>query len=376
MVETITPVVHGGRTSRWARFLALHAAGATLAAAAFGAALGGAGALLGAPWGAAGLAAVAVLAGAYLAGEALGVRVPVPQLRRQVPDWWRTFFPFGPASFLYGVGLGVGFLTYLTHGTLVVVAAAAAASGRPLLGALVLAPFGLARGLSGAVAMRARTPDEGAELVGRLARSSSWAAWRVAHAAVLAAVLGTAIAAGAASEGTVERGGIAATILVLAFGAAGVAKLARGRTWRRALASYGLPAPMEQVAAAGVPLLELGIAVLPFLGLARAAGVAALGTVVAFSGAIVVGRVRVGARMACGCFGSAAVRDYRLLLARNAALALAAFVAWRDGVNAPPDLGVPSGSELLPATLVVLGLGLATWAGVAASLAMHRGARR
>ena len=37
-----------------------------------------------------------------------------------------------PAAFLYGVGLGVGFLTYLTHGTLVVVAVAAVASGRPL----------------------------------------------------------------------------------------------------------------------------------------------------------------------------------------------------------------------------------------------------
>jgi hypothetical protein len=125
-----------------------------------------------------------------------------------------------------------------------------------------------------------------------------------------------------------------------------------------------------------VPLLELGIAALPFLGLARAAGVAALGALAAFTVAIVLGRVRLGARMACGCFGSAAVRDYRLLLARNAALAVAAFVAWRDGANAPPDLGVPSGSELLPATLVVLGLGLATWAGVAASLAVRRGSPR
>src|SRR5512134_2076601 len=134
MVETITPVVHGGRRSRWARFLVLHVAGAMAAAAAFGAILGGAGALLGAPWGAAGLGLVAALAALYLAREVFGLRVPVPQLRRQVPDWWRTYFPFGPASFLYGIGLGVGFLTYLSHGTLVVISAAAVASGRPSAG--------------------------------------------------------------------------------------------------------------------------------------------------------------------------------------------------------------------------------------------------
>ncbi|HEY7754696.1 MAG TPA: hypothetical protein VID69_00555, partial [Actinomycetota bacterium] len=122
MVETITPVVHGGSRSRWAILVALHVAGATLAAAVFGAMLGTVGVLLDAPWGAAGTALVATLAGLYLAREALGLRVPVPQLRRQVPDWWRTFFPFAPAAFLYGVGLGVGFFTYLSHGTLVAVA--------------------------------------------------------------------------------------------------------------------------------------------------------------------------------------------------------------------------------------------------------------
>jgi hypothetical protein len=347
-----------------------------LAAGAFGAALGGIGAALGAPWGAAGVAAIAALAGLYLVGEAFGVRVPVPQLRRQVPDWWRTYFPFGPAAFLYGVGLGVGFLTYLTHGTLVVVSAAAVAGGRPLLGAAVLAPFGLARGLSAAVAMRARTPDEGAELVGRLARSSSWAGWRLAHGAVLAGMLGAALAATPAADGAGDRAGVGAAVLVVAFGAAAIAKVARGRAWRRALASYGLPQPLGRAVAVGVPLLELGIATLPFVGITRAAGVAALAALGGFSAAILAGRIRVGARIACGCYGSATVRDYRLLLARNAALAAAALVAWRDGANAPPDLGVPSGAELVPAALVILGLGLATWIGGAAVGAVRRGAGR
>src|ERR1044072_7545809 len=110
MVETITPVVHGGSRGRWGTVFALHVLGATIAAATFGALLGGAGSLLGAPWGAAGIVAVSALAGLYLARELLGVRVPVPQLKRQVPEWWRTFFGPSASSFLYGLGLGVGFL--------------------------------------------------------------------------------------------------------------------------------------------------------------------------------------------------------------------------------------------------------------------------
>src|SRR4029453_15438710 len=73
------------------------------------------GGLLGAPWGVAGAVLVGASAAAYLARE-FGAPVPVPQLRRQVPDWWRTFFPPNVAAFLYGIGLGPGFLTYLSHG--------------------------------------------------------------------------------------------------------------------------------------------------------------------------------------------------------------------------------------------------------------------
>jgi len=47
MVETITPVVHGGRAGRWAGSVALHVTGAVASAAAFGAILGAAGSLLG-----------------------------------------------------------------------------------------------------------------------------------------------------------------------------------------------------------------------------------------------------------------------------------------------------------------------------------------
>jgi hypothetical protein len=378
MVETITPVVHGGRRSRWAVFLAMHVAGATLAAAAFGLLLGAIGGLLDAPWGSAGPVVIAALAGLYLASEAFGLRLPVPQLRRQVPDWWRTFFPFGPAAFLYGLGLGVGFLTYLAHGTLVVVAAAAVASGRPLVGAALVAPFGLARGLSSAVAMRARTPEEGSALVGRLAGSASGPGWRLAHAAVLGVVLAAALLAISGTQAPAEAGAAAAAALAVAFGAAGAAKLARRRAWRRALTSYGLPAPVERTAAAAVPALELALAALPFLGLASSAGRASLVVLAVFSATIGAGRIRGGRRLACGCFGTSAARDYRLLLGRNAGLAALAVVAWRDGVDAPVggSLGIPSGSELLPAAMVALGLGIAAWVAVQALVAVRRGAGR
>ena len=184
MVETITPVVHGGSRERWGISLALHAIGAAVAAAIVGSLLAGAGALLGAPWGVPGAVFVAAAATLYLARE-LGAPVPVPQLRRQVPDWWRTFFPPHVAAFLYGVGLGPGILTYLGHGTLVVVSVAAVASGHPLVGAALLAPFGLARGLGPVVAFGVRSPSDGAALVDRLGRSASRGRWRLANGVAL-----------------------------------------------------------------------------------------------------------------------------------------------------------------------------------------------
>ncbi|HEX6329974.1 MAG TPA: MauE/DoxX family redox-associated membrane protein [Actinomycetota bacterium] len=362
-METITPVVHGGSRGRWAVFLLVHVAGAAVAASAFGAALGGVGALLHAPWGGAGAAAIVGIAALYAAREAFGVPVPVPQLRRQVPDWWRTFFPFGPASFLYGLGLGVGFFTYLTHGTFVVVSTAALAGGRPLLGAALLAPFGVARGLGAVAAFGARTPEESSALVGSLARASAWVGWRAAHAAVLVAVVIAAVGSVRRPSGE-ELGAAASAALAVTFAAAAGMKLLRAERWRRALAAYRLPAPLERTAAIGVPLVELSLAALPVVGRPSSAGLASIVVLAAFSGAIVAARVRVGRRLECGCFGRAAVRDYRLLLARNGALGLVAAVAWRAGTDAAAadPLGVPTGVELVPAFLVVAGLVLAALA--------------
>src|SRR5919108_2844031 len=148
MAQTITPVVHGGRGARWAKLIGLHVLGATASSAVIGALLGAVGMALGAPWGLPGAALVVAVACVYALRELVGVRVPVPELRRQVPEWWRTAFSPGTAAWLYGVGLGVGFATHLRHGTLVAVAAASVASGDPVVAAGVMAAFGLARSMA------------------------------------------------------------------------------------------------------------------------------------------------------------------------------------------------------------------------------------
>ena len=367
MVETITPVVHGGSRERWGISLALHAFGAAVAAAIVGSLLAGAGALLGAPWGVPGAWLVVAAAALYVARE-LGAPVRVPQLRRQVPDWWRTFFPPHVAAFLYGLGLGPGFLTYLGHGTVVVVAVAAFASGRPLLGAAVLAPFGLARGLGPVLTFGVRLPGDAAALVERLDRSASKTRWRVANALALSMVLVATVLEIRTIDAPSEAGPLAAAVLALTFGAAAVAKLARRAAWRRTLGSYSLRSGASRLVGFGVPAVELGIAATVLVGLASSAGLLSIVALVAFSGAIVLGRVRAGRRLECGCFGGSVIRDYRLLLARNLALAGVAFVAWRAGEDAPlvRALGEAAGADLLPVVLVVLGLALAVWVGAVA----------
>src|SRR3954468_16784971 len=248
MVETINPVVYGaakGSRSRYRTALALHVLGATGAAAIFGAALGGVGSALTAPWGAAGVLAVALSASVYLLGEGFGLQVPVLEARRQVPEWWRTFFSRNVTAFLYGAGVGIGFFTYLGHGTLLVVSIAAVASGRPLVGALLLAPFGLTRALAVGVGARTRDPSG---LVTRLATFARRGWPRLAHGFALVFVV---IAAALAAR-DLPRGGaweVAAAALAVAFAWAAAAKAVTPRSWRRAVSGYGLPGGLEKVAA-------------------------------------------------------------------------------------------------------------------------------
>ncbi|MEX2275087.1 MAG: MauE/DoxX family redox-associated membrane protein [Actinomycetota bacterium] len=376
MVETITPVVHGGRRGRWAIDVVLHVAGATAAAGLFGLALGALGAVLGAPWGAAGLVLVAGVALAYGLAEASGVRMPIPQARKQVPDWWRTFFSFPVFSFLYGAGLGVGFLTYLSRGTLLAVSAACVASGRPLVGAALMVPFGLARSAVVLLALPLRTREQATALVDRLAEASRSVWWRIANAFALLAVAATAVvAATGAGRAGLQRALPAA--LAVAFGWSALVKLLRPDRWRRSLAGHGLPSRVAPAAVVAVPLAEAVTALLAVLGLTLAAGMLASVLLMAFSAEIVRLRLRSDGQVPCGCFGGRRTRDWRVLLARNGAL-LAVSVATAT-VTSTPRIGwpdAPEGVDLVPLVVAVGGVLVAIWTATAAASAFRQGSRR
>lgn len=367
MVETISPVVYGTRT-RWAGALALHAVGATATAAGFGALVAAAAAMLGAPWGRAGGAIVAGAAVVYLVRELTGIRVPVPQLRRQVPDWWRTYFGRPLAALLYGAGLGIGFFTFLGHGTLIVVSVGAASTGRPLWGALAMAPFGLARGLSPVVAARSREPEDGRRLVDRLS-SSSDRLRRGLNALALAGILaGAAAAAWRSRDGWAAAG---AAVVAVTFAWSSIDKIAGWSRWRRALAVHAFPPIVARVAAWLVPGTEALVPALALLGRPRAAAVVALAAILVFSGALVRLALRDGARVSCGCFGRGSI-DVRVALVRNAALAATAVASW---ISASPDphLQLPRADESLPALLLAGALATAAITGWRAAIWLRKG---
>ncbi|HEX7246827.1 MAG TPA: MauE/DoxX family redox-associated membrane protein [Actinomycetota bacterium] len=357
MVETISPVVYGGRV-RWAVALALHVVGATTTAAVFGAASGGLGGLLGAPWGRAGMAALTIVAAVYAIGEMPRVTATVPQLRRQVPDWWRGFFSWPVAALLYGAGLGVGFFTYLSHGTLVVVCAAALASGDPLIGAAVVGVFGLARGFSAARGATIRSQEDSQRLVDVLAGSPERRR-AVANGAASAAV--GLVAGGLALRTDGGWSSLATAGLAAAFGWAAVSKVVDAAGWRRTLAAHELPGGLEAVARRAVPVAEAAVPTLALAGATKAAGAWALVLVGVFTIEAVRAWRRFGAQVPCGCFGGRAPVAPGALLMRNAALALIALMV---ASSAGPASRLtwptaPGEGEMLPMVLSAAGLVLA-----------------
>jgi hypothetical protein len=361
MVETITPVVHGGSRRKWGTAVASHALGAALSAAALGAALGWSGAALGAPWGVIGLLALGVVGAVYAARDLLGLPVPIPERRRQVPEHWRWRYGTQVASFLYGLGLGIGFLTHVRHGTLVAVSVAAAVTGDPLLGALVMAPFGLARGISLLVTARARTSEALREVAERLDRVAASRLPGLANGAALLAVTALAGLAAARTAGLDAQPLLAASLGGVFAWAAAAKVVAPGR-WREALVAYRLGV-VERPALVGAPLAEAAVVILVLMGVPAHASALALALLGAFSGAILRARGVHGRRLPCGCFGGSKARDVRVLLARNLLLGLLATAVLVTGASLPLVhwARTPAAGELLPASLAVAGLSLALW---------------
>src|SRR3954470_20349822 len=199
MVETIVPVVQGTRS--WIVSIVAFALGALATAAAVGLVVG---ALLPAGGGGA-LLAAGCLALAYAAAELGLVRLPSPQLRRQVPQRWRERYPQPLTALLYGGGLGLGFVTYLPVATLLVVCGGVALVAGPLGGAAALSGFGLGRAVVLFVTTRGVKTYEcatgrveslaGWERGGRLRRANGLALVVLGALLLLAAFGGTAQAA-------------------------------------------------------------------------------------------------------------------------------------------------------------------------------------
>jgi hypothetical protein len=353
MVETITPVVYGGR-ARWIGALVLHVAGATSTAALFGAVAGALGALLGAPWGRAGMVALALSAAVYAIAETPRVTATVPQLRRQVPDWWRGFFSWPIAATLYGAGLGIGFFTYLSHGTLVVVCAAALVSGDPFMGAMVVGIFGLARGLSAVRGANVRSQQESQRLVDVLAGSSDRG--RAIANGAASATIGV-LAVGVALRTTGGWSSLATAALAAAFAWAAIAKLVDAQAWRRTLAAHELPSWVERFARRAVPVAETAVPALALTGETRVAGAWALVLVGAFTVEAVRAWRHFGAQVPCGCFGGREPVAPGALLTRNAVLAVTALVVASSAAPVSRTWpALPPEGEALPMVLAVAGV--------------------
>ena len=195
MIETITPAVCGSR-HRYRFALAVFTVGALVAAALVGALLGLVGALVGAREAVLGVAALAALAAAREAGI---VRVPLPQLRLQVPERWHFELPLPLWATGYGAGLGVGVATYQPVATFWVACAAALALAQPAAAALCFSLYGLGRALM--VVLPPRPEGDVTAIVEKLAQRRP--ALKRANAAALV-VCTVFLAAAPAAGGAVD----------------------------------------------------------------------------------------------------------------------------------------------------------------------------
>jgi cytochrome c biogenesis protein CcdA len=151
MVGTILPMVHEERSdNRHELSVWLHALGCVIGSICMGTLLGAGGALI--PWSLIGHSqqiVIPLVTGlvslAYGARELDLLRIPCPQLHRQVPAGWRYRLPRRAVATLYGVVLGFGFATRIPVSTLYAAATWAFLRGDPVLAALIMIPFGIGR---------------------------------------------------------------------------------------------------------------------------------------------------------------------------------------------------------------------------------------
>jgi hypothetical protein len=166
---------------------------------------------------------------------------------------------------------------------------------------------------------------------------------------------------------------LASVLLAATFAWSGSMKILRAERWRLDLVSYRLNRPLRAAGFLLLPWVEVGIAGALVAGAARTGAMLAIGLLGIFCVAIVRARLLLGTdKLGCGCFGGARIHDYRLLLARNIALAslAAVVVSGRDPSTARGlDLGGPSALLWLMSALALIAAAWVLWQ---ASRRMHR----
>jgi hypothetical protein len=163
MLASITPLGERGRNNRWATTVSAYVGGSLIAAAAFGALLGWAGAgvrTLGHP-GPDMLGAVAVAtcaAAAAFDAHLFGTRLP--SWHRQVNEDWLQRY----RGWVYGVGfgaqLGVGVVTIVTTAAVYATWVLAVLSGSAIRGAVIGAVFGAVRAVPVLALGRVGLPEQ------------------------------------------------------------------------------------------------------------------------------------------------------------------------------------------------------------------------
>ena len=153
-ISLLRPTGKGARAvAGWLPTFAMHGAGYALGAVVLGTALGAIGAILGfAGFGTTfALSILALIGLAYGAHQFDFLRVPYPQRRAQVPHDARQRFPKWVVGGLYGMSLGLDYLTYVQTPLLYLITLAAVFSGQIGAAILLIALFNLGRFLPVAV---------------------------------------------------------------------------------------------------------------------------------------------------------------------------------------------------------------------------------
>jgi hypothetical protein len=167
---------------------------------------------------------------------------------------------------------------------------------------------------------------------------------------------------------------LASVLLAATFAWSGSMKVLRAERWRLDLVSYRLNRPLRAAGFLLLPWVEVGIAGALVSGAARTGAVVAIVLLGIFCVAIVRARHLLGTdKLGCGCFGGVRIRDYRLLLARNVALAALAAVVVSFAGNPSAARGLDlGGSSALLWLMSALGLIAVAWVLWQASLRMRR----